>query len=90
MTKIELVDQVSQKVELPKKEAVRVLECIIDTVQATLKAGEKVSLTGLGTFTVREKSARMARNPKTGEQVLVPARRAPKFKPAKELKELLA
>jgi nucleoid DNA-binding protein len=89
MTKIELIDQVAEKVELPKKEIEKILETIISTVQNALKAGEKVSLTGLGTFVIREKKARMARNPKTGEQVQVPAKKTPKFKPGKELKEII-
>ena len=89
MTKIELIDQVAEKVELSKKEVERILETIIGSVQTALKAGEKVSLTGLGTFVVKEKKARMARNPKTGEQVQVPAKKSPKFKPGKELKEII-
>jgi DNA-binding protein HU-beta len=89
MTKIELIDQVAEKVEMPKKEIEKILETIIATVQNALKAGEKVSLTGLGTFVIREKKARVARNPKTGEQVQVPAKKTPKFKPGKELKEII-
>jgi DNA-binding protein HU-beta len=89
MTKIELIDQVAEKVELSKKEVERILEVIIGAVQNALKEGQKVSVTGLGTFIVKEKKARMARNPKTGEQVQVPAKKAPKFKAGKELKEIL-
>ncbi len=89
MTKIELIDQVAEKVELPKKEVEKILETIIGSVQSALKNGEKVSLTGLGTFVVKEKKARIARNPKTGEQVQVPPKKSAKFKPGKELKELI-
>jgi nucleoid DNA-binding protein len=89
MTKIELIDRVADKVDLSKKEVERILETIIGSVQDALKNSEKVSLTGLGTFVVRERKARMARNPKTGSPVPVPAKRAPKFKPGKELKEIL-
>lgn len=89
MTKVDLIDQVAEKTELSKKEVERMLETIISSIQTALKNGEKVSLTGLGTFIVKDKKARMARNPKTGEQVQVPAKKAPKFKPGKELKELI-
>jgi len=89
MTKIDLIDQISEKTSLSKKDAERLLETIIDSVQEALKNGQKVSLTGLGTFVVTEKKARIARNPKTGEQVEVPAKKAPKFKPGKELKQIV-
>ncbi|MGH7441539.1 MAG: HU family DNA-binding protein [bacterium] len=90
MTKVDLIDQVSQKTGLPKRDVERVLETAIAAMQQALTHGEKVSLTGLGVFTVAERKARVARNPKTGAQVDVPARKAAKFKPAKELKEMLA
>ena len=89
MTKIELIDQVAEKVDLSKKEVERILETMIGAVQGALKAGEKVSVTGLGTFIVKERKARIARNPKTGAQVQVPAKKSPKFKPGKELKEIV-
>ncbi len=89
MTKVDLIEQVAQKTELPKKDVERVLEAAISAVQQALAHGEKVSLTGLGVFTVADRKARLARNPKTGAQVEVPARKAAKFKPAKELKEML-
>lgn len=90
MTKVDLIEQVSAKTEVPKREVERILEATIVAVQAALSRGEKVSLTGLGVFTVADRKARIARNPKTGAQVEVPARKAAKFKPAKELKEMLA
>ena len=89
MTKVDLIEQVAQKTELPKRDVERVLEAAIHAVQQALAHGEKVSLTGLGVFTVADRKARLARNPKTGAQVEVPARKAAKFKPAKELKEML-
>ena len=89
MTKIDLIDMMSEKANLSKKDAERLLETIITSVQDSLKNGAKVSLTGLGTFGVTDKKARSARNPKTGEQVQVPAKRSPKFKPGKELKTLV-
>jgi DNA-binding protein HU-beta len=89
MTKIELIDHVAEKTELSKKEVERILETVIGAIQNALKEGQKVSVTGLGTFIVKDKKARMARNPKTGEQVQVPAKKSPKFKAGKELKEIL-
>ena len=90
MTKIELVEKLAEKMSMQKKEAERVLEVFVSTIQDALKNGQKVNLAGLGTFIVVEKKARVARNPKTGETVDVPAKKAPKFKPGKQLKELLA
>ena len=89
MTKVDLIDQVAQKTELPKRDVERMLEAAIGAMQQALTHGEKVSLTGLGVFTVADRKARVARNPKTGAQVEVPARKAAKFKPAKELKAML-
>jgi len=89
MTKVELIDKVAEGLGLPKREIEKMLEKLISTIQNALKAGQKVSVAGLGTFVVKEKKARVARNPKTGESVQVPAKRAPKFRPGKELKEIV-
>ncbi len=89
MTKVELIDKVAEGLGLPKREIEKMLEKLISTIQNALKAGNKVSVAGLGTFVVKEKKARIARNPKTGESVQVPAKKAPKFRPGKELKEII-
>ena len=89
MTKVELIDKVAEGLGLPKREIEKMLEKLISTIQNALKAGSKVSVAGLGTFVVKEKKARIARNPKTGESVQVPAKKAPKFRPGKELKEII-
>ncbi|MCD4813081.1 HU family DNA-binding protein [bacterium] len=89
MTKVELIDKVAEGLGLPKREIEKMLEKLISTIQNALKAGQKVSVAGLGTFVVKEKKARIARNPKTGESVNVPAKKAPKFRPGKELKEIV-
>jgi DNA-binding protein HU-beta len=89
MTKVELIDKVAEGLGLPKREVEKMLEKLISTIQNALKAGQKVSVAGLGTFVVREKKARIARNPKTGESVQVAAKRAPKFRAGKELKEIV-
>jgi nucleoid DNA-binding protein len=90
MTKIELVEALSEKTGMQKKDAEKILETLVNTIQEALKNSIKVNVAGLGTFIVVEKKARVARNPKTGETVQVQAKRAPKFKPGKQLKELLA
>jgi nucleoid DNA-binding protein len=90
MTKIELVEALSEKTGMQKKDAEKILETLVNTIQDALKNNIKVNVAGLGTFIVVEKKARVARNPKTGETVQVQAKRAPKFKPGKQLKELLA
>jgi DNA-binding protein HU-beta len=89
MTKVELIDKVAEGLGLPKREIEKMLDKLISTIQSALKEGKKVSVAGLGTFVVKEKKARIARNPKTGEQVQVAAKRAPKFRPGKELKEIV-
>jgi DNA-binding protein HU-beta len=61
MTKVDLIDQVAEKTELSKKEVEKLLETVITSIQNALKNGEKVSLTGLGTFIVKDKKARVAR-----------------------------
>jgi len=62
------------------------LNTFVDSVTSALKKGERVSLVGFGTFTVAKRKARIARNPRTGEKINVPARRAAKFKAGRELK----
>lgn len=89
MTKVELIDKVAEGLGLPKREVEKMLEKLISTIQNSLKSGQKVSVAGLGTFVVKDKKARTARNPKTGESVQVPAKRAPKFRAGKELKEII-
>jgi DNA-binding protein HU-beta len=89
MTKIEMIDKIGENVALPKKDIEKVLDNFVSITQIALKEGKKVSLTGLGSFTAKERKARIARNPKTGEKVEVPAKKVVKFKPGKELIEFL-
>ena len=84
-----LAQKISEKFDLPKKTAVEILNYFTELVTQNLKQGNKVKLPGLGTFRVRERKARTAINPKTGEKITVPATKVPKFTPAKELKELI-
>ncbi|MGM0878549.1 MAG: HU family DNA-binding protein [Bacillota bacterium] len=87
MNKTELVNAVTEKAELSKKDAAKAVEALFETVSKTLAAEEKIQLIGFGTFEVRERSARTGRNPQTGEEMQIPASKAPAFKPGKELKE---
>jgi len=89
MTKAELVEEVADAAELTKKDAERLVELVFECIVDTLNQGEKIELRGFGSFRVRSRGARRGRNPKTGAQVEIPAKRVPYFKPGKELKELI-
>ncbi len=90
MTKIEIVDKIGENVSFPKKDVEKILDQFVKITQDALKANEKVSVTGLGSFSVKDRKARIARNPKTGEKVDVAAKRVVKFKAGKDLNEILA
>lgn len=87
MNKAALVDKVNEVLGTTKVQAESIVDTVFDSIVATLKKGEEVSIAGFGKFVVKEKAARMARNPKTGEQVKVAASKAPKFSAAKALKD---
>ncbi len=87
MNKQALVEVIHGIIGGTKVQAEEVMESIIDNITKTLKRGEEVSIAGLGIFSVKARAARMARNPKTGEQVKVAATRVPKFRAAKALKD---
>lgn len=87
MNKADLIDVVNEKTGSTKASSEATVNLILDTITEQLKAGNEVSLAGFGIFSVKNRAARLARNPKTGEKVQVPASRAPKFRPAKSLKE---
>lgn len=87
MNKQAIVEMVHQKIGGTKTAAEDVVESMIEEIIKTLKRGEEVSIAGLGIFSVKARAARMARNPKTGEQVKVAATRVPKFRAAKALKD---
>jgi DNA-binding protein HU-beta len=87
MNKLDLVRSAVDRLELSRKDAVALVDGIFADIQAAVVAGEPVKIPGFGQFKVRDRAARMARNPATGEQVKVPAKRVFKFLPAKALKE---
>ena len=89
MTKADLVEEVSRVTELTRKDSEVIVDQLFESVIKALKAGDKLEVRGFGSFRVRQRNARVGRNPKTGEKVEVPAKRVPYFKPSKELKDLI-
>ena len=89
MTKAELIEALSNKLPLNKADAERAINIVLDDVIAALRQGERVNISGFGTFSVSERQARTGRNPKTGESIEISASRAAKFKAGKTLKDSL-
>ena len=89
MTKAEFVESLANTPNQTKSESERVMEAVVDVLKQALQRGEKVDLRGLGVFKVRENKPRQARNPRTGETLSIPARKAAVFKPGKERSALL-
>ena len=89
LTKADLIEEVLNVTELPRKESETIVETIFDSIIAALQKGEKIEIRGFGSFRTRERRGRMGRNPKTGEKVEVPAKKIPYFKPSKELKDFV-
>ena len=90
MNKTELIAAAAQDAGLSKKDTERVLNAALDHITATLVAGGKVQLSGLGGFEVKDRKARVGRNPHTREAVDVPATRVPVFKASKALRDIVA
>lgn len=89
MNKTELVAAIAEKAELSKKDAEKVLTAFTEVVAESLKNGDKIQLVGFGTFEVSERAERTGRNPQTGENITIPASKAPKFKAGKALKDMV-
>jgi DNA-binding protein HU-beta len=87
MTKAELVAKIAEKNGTSKAQAEASMNAILDVIQDELAAGNKLTLTGFGTFSVSERKARTGRNPRTGEEIKIPACKVAQFKPGKVLKE---
>lgn len=96
MTKADLVEQVTAHIAqtagpmISKKDCARVVDTFLDAIKAALKTQENIEVRGFGTFKIRQRKTRMARNPRTGSPVEVAARPVPVFKPSKELRALVA
>ncbi len=87
MTKADLVNSMAEKAGLSKADAEKALKGFCDAITDALKAGEKISLVGFGTFSVSARAARTGQNPQTGQKIQIPASNAPKFKAGKALKD---
>ena len=90
MNKAELIATVAEVAGLSKKDSEKAVNATFDAITAALEAGEKVSLVGFGAFDVKERAARMGRNPRTKEEVEIPASRVPQFKAGKALKDAVS
>lgn len=90
MNKTELVNAVSEKSGLSKKDSTKAVDSLFDTIAEALKDGDKVSLIGFGNFEVRDRAARKGRNPQTGAEIDIPASKTPAFKPGKALKDAVS
>lgn len=90
MTKSALIEKIAEKVEgLSKKQTEVIIETIFESIKESLAKGGKVEIRGFGNFRLRNRNARKARNPKTGESVEVPPKKVPYFKVGKELREMV-
>lgn len=89
MTKKDLIELVAKKANLTNKAARESVSATLNGIRDSLKRGEKVVITGFGTFSVRKREERPGRNPKTGERIIIAARKAPGFTPGKTLKRAI-
>ena len=89
MTKADLIDEVSYAARIPRTDGEVVVGTVFKSMAQALARGERIELRGFGSFRVQERSARRARNPKTGVEVDVPARKVTRFRPARDMRELL-
>ncbi len=90
MNKAELIAEVAKQTALSKKDSEKAVNAALDTIVESLKKGEKVQLVGFGSFEVKERGARIGRNPKTKEEIKIPASCVPTFKAGKVMKESVA
>lgn len=87
MNKSELINALAEKTQFSKKDAEKTLNAFVDAIGSSLAKGEKVQLIGFGTFDVKSRPARTARNPRTGAEIKISASKAPAFKAGKALKD---
>lgn len=87
MNKTELIEQVAKQADISKAAAGKAVNAFTDAVTAALKKGDSVTLIGFGTFTVTKRAARTGRNPQTGKEIKIAARKAPGFRAGKALKD---
>ena|SRR5215467_6636671 len=89
MTKADIVEAIYEKIGFSKKESADIVELVFDTMKETLEKGEKIKISGFGNFVVRAKKPRIGRNPQTGEEIEISARRVLTFRPSQVLKAAL-
>jgi len=89
MTKADIIEQIYDKVGFSKKESAEIVELVFDTMKETLEKGEKIKISGFGNFVVRSKRPRIGRNPQTGEEIEISARKVLTFRPSQVLKTAL-
>jgi DNA-binding protein HU-beta len=87
MTKADLIDKIAAAANLTKADAGSALDATLKTIGLSLKKGQKVTLVGFGTFSVSKRKARKGRNPRTGQEIKIPATKVPKFTAGKTLKD---
>ena len=89
MTKAEIIENVYEKLGFSKKEASDLVEMVFDSIKTSLSMGEKIKISGFGNFLVRQKRARVGRNPQTGQSIEISARKVLTFRPSQVLKNQL-
>ena len=90
MTKTELIDKVADKTKLTKKASAKAIDAVVGAISGALVKGNKVQLVGFGSFEVKKREARKGRNPQTGAEIKIPARKVPVFRAGKALKDAVA
>lgn len=89
MTKADLIELINSKIGISKKDAMDIVEGVFNIIKEALKNGEKVKISGFGNFSVRNKKTRKGRNPQTGEEIEISARRVLSFKPSQLMKDAM-
>ncbi|OQX89508.1 MAG: hypothetical protein B6D65_02795 [candidate division Zixibacteria bacterium 4484_93] len=89
MTKEKFVEKVAKEMGTSKAKADKMVKTVLNSISDVLKRGEKVTFVGFGTFEVARRAARMGRNPRTGQEIRIPATKVPKFRPGKGLRQVV-
>jgi len=89
MTKADIIESIYEKIGFSKKESAEIVELVFNTMKTTLERSEKIKISGFGNFVIRDKKPRIGRNPQTGEEIEISARKVLTFKPSQVLKNSL-
>lgn len=89
MTKADIIEAIYEKIGFSKKESAEIVEMVFDTMKETLEKGEKIKISGFGNFVIRSKKPRVGRNPQTGQEIEISARKVLTFRPSQVLKAAL-